>query len=169
MSGSGSHVSQNCSVPSPAPSAKSVPNAWPETRLFAALLALLILFQFPDVVLGARTFVFRDFGLYGYPLAYYQRECFWHGELPLWNPLNNCGIPFLAQWSTLPLYPLSLLYLLLPLSWALAMFCLVHLFLGGMGMYFLARNWTKNNLAAALAAIAFAFNGFTLNCLIWPH
>jgi hypothetical protein len=52
--------------------------------------------------------------------------------------LNDCGLPFLAQWNTMTLYPLSLFYLLLPLSWSLGVFCLGHLFLGGMGMYFLS-------------------------------
>src|SRR3989442_9058432 len=68
---------------------------------FAALLALLIFILFPDVILGTRTFIFRDFGLFGYPVAFFHRESFWRGEVPLWNPLNDCGIPFLAEWNTL--------------------------------------------------------------------
>src|SRR5205085_4796405 len=46
-------------------------------------------------------------------------------------------------------------------------------------MFFLARRWTSlrgnataaqagNNFAAAFAGVAFAFNGFTLNLLMWP-
>ena len=107
-------------------------DAWFTPGRFALLLALFILAMFPDVILGGRTFIFRDFGLFGYPLAYHYRESFWHGEIPLWNPLNNCGIPFLAQWNTMVLYPGSLFYLLLPLEWSLGMFNLLHLFLCGM-------------------------------------
>ena len=113
--------------------------------------------------------IFRDYGLFGYPLAFYHRESFWRGEVPLWNPLNDCGIPFLAQWSTMVLYPGSLFYLLLPLSWSLGVFCLAHLFLAGLGMYFLAHRWTANRLAASVAGLAFAFNGFTLSSLMWPN
>jgi hypothetical protein len=142
---------------------------WLTPGHFAALLALLILAMFPDVLLGGRTFIFRDFSAFGYPLAYHYRESFWHGELPLWNPLSHCGLPFLAQWNTLVLYPGSLLYLLLPLEWSLGFFNLLHLFLCGMAMYALAWNWTGNRLAATLAGLAFAFNGFTLNCLMWPN
>ena len=58
---------------------------------FAALLALLIFASWPDVLLGDASFVLRDFSVFGYPIAHYHRECFWRGELPLWNPLNNCG------------------------------------------------------------------------------
>ena len=136
---------------------------------FALLLATFIVAWFPEVAFGTRSFVFRDFGMYGYPVAHYFRESFWRGEVPLWNPYSNCGVPFLSQWSTLVCYPGSLFYLLLPLPWSLNAFCLVHLFLGGMGMYFFARRLTNNNTAGAIAGLAYSFNGLTLSCLIWPH
>ena len=117
---------------------------------------------------GSGTFVARDFGDFSYPVAHYQRECFWHGELPLWNPYNECGTPFLAQWNTMCLYPPALFYLLLPLRWSLGMFCLLHLWFGGLGMYFLAHRWTRNRLAASVAGVVFAFNGLSLNLLMWP-
>ena len=135
---------------------------------FALLLALLIFAAFPQVLLGLQTFVIRDYGFFVYPLAHFQRQCFWHGELPFWNPYNNCGIPFLAQWNTMPLYPPSLMYLLLPLTWSLGCFGLLHLWFAGLGMFFLARQWTGNSFAAAFAGVVFAFNGFTLNLLMWP-
>jgi hypothetical protein len=135
---------------------------------FGILLALLAFASFPQVVLGLETFVARDFGFFAYPLAHFQQECFQSGDLPFWNPYNNCGVPFLAQWNTMPLYPPALFYLLLPLKWALSMFSLLHLWWAGLGMYFLARRWTGNNFAAAFAGVAFAFNGFTLNLLMWP-
>ncbi len=135
---------------------------------FALLLGALIFAAFPQVLLGLETFVVRDFGFFAYPLAQYQRECFWRGELPLWNPYNNCGVPFLAQWNTMPLYPPALLYLLLPLSWSLGAFCLLHLFWAGFGMYHLAHRWTGSRLAGAVAGVLFAFNGFSLNLLMWP-
>jgi hypothetical protein len=135
---------------------------------FGILLALLIFAAFPQVLLGLQTFVARDFGFFAYPLAQFQRDCFWHGEIPFWNPYNNCGVPFLAQWNTMPLYPPALIYLTLPLTWSLSFFCLLHLWSAGLGMFFLARRWTGNNFAAAFAGVMFAFNGFTLNLLMWP-
>jgi len=135
---------------------------------FGILLALLIFAAFPQVLLGLQTFVVRDYGFFAYPLAHFQQECFHHGELPFWDPYNNCGVPFLAQWNTMPLYPLSLIYLLLPLTWSLSFFCLLHLWFAGVGMYFLARRWTGSNFAAAFAGVAFSFNGLSLNLLMWP-
>ncbi len=141
---------------------------WFAPKPFALLLGLLIFATFPEVLLGLKTFVVRDYGFFAYPLAHFQREAFLHGELPLWNPLNNCGVPFLAQWNTMPLYPPALLYLLPPLEWSLSFFCLAHLWFAGFGGYLLGRRWTQNNFAAAFAGVAFAFNGLTLNLLMWP-
>ena len=58
--------------------------------------------------------------------------------------------------------------LLLPLPWSLPAFCLFHVFLAGLGMYFLARRWTGSQAGAALAGVVFLFNGLTLNFLMWP-
>lgn len=136
---------------------------------FAIVLMALLAAAYPDVLFQFQTFCFRDFGYFGYPLAHYHRESFWRGEIPLWNPLSNCGLPFLAQWNTLTLYPGSLIYLLLPLPWSLSAFCLLHLFWAGMAMYWLAHRWTGHRFAACVAGLAYAFNGLSLNCLMWPN
>ena len=144
-------------------------DSWFTPRRFALLLEALIFESYPEVILGSGTFFHRDFGFFGYRLAAYQRECFWRGELPLWTPLSYCSLPFRAQWNTLTLYPPALSYLLLPLSWALGVFCLGHLFFGGLGMYFLACRWTENRLAATVAGLAFSFNAVLLHSLMWPN
>ena len=143
--------------------------AWFTPGRFAALLGAVLAVNFAAVLFGGQSFFLRDFGYFSHPLAHYHRECFWRGEIPLWNPYNNLGLPFLAQWNTLTLYPGSLIYLLLPLPWSLNLFCVLHAFVGGLGMYFLARRWTENNFAAAVAGLLFVFNGFTLNCLMRPN
>jgi hypothetical protein len=142
---------------------------WLSPAKFAVLLALLLAAAFPDVLFAGRSFFYRDFGVLAYPTVFYHREAFWHGQLPLWNPLSDCGVPFLAQWGTMVLYPGALIYLLLPLPWSLNFFCLAHLWLAGFGMYVLARRWTGHHLAAALAGMAFVFNGVTQSCLLWPN
>jgi hypothetical protein len=142
---------------------------WFSPRVFSSALGVLILVMFPAVILGTKTFYFRDYCEFGYPLAFYGRQSFWQAQVPLWNPLNNCGIPFLAQWNTLVCYPLSTIYLLFPLPWSLSFFCLFHLWLGGVGMYFLTLRLTGNYLSASVAGILFAFNGLTLNFLMWPN
>ncbi len=139
------------------------------TARFALLLLLGLAAFYPGALVGSRTLFYRDFGFFGYPLAFFHRESFWRAEIPLWNPLNCCGLPFLAQWNTLVVYPGSLLYLLLPMPWSLNLFCLGHLFLAGLAMYWLAWEWVGNRSAAAVAGVAFALNGLSLNSLMWPN
>ncbi|HEY5912948.1 MAG TPA: YfhO family protein [Verrucomicrobiae bacterium] len=141
---------------------------WLTPLRFALVLAVFIFAAFPSLLLGTATFAYRDFGMFSYPVAFFHKESFWRGEIPLWNPYNYCGIPFLAQWNTMVLYPPSVIYLLLPLTWSLPFFCLAHLFSGGLGMYYLAREWTRNQLAAGVAGVIFSFSGLMLNFLMWP-
>ncbi|MDX1950762.1 MAG: hypothetical protein SFY81_01180 [Verrucomicrobiota bacterium] len=137
------------------------------TRHLILLLALLLLLAFPGPMLGYHTFFYRDFGVMGYPTVDYHKNSLWSGELPLWNPYSNCGVPFLAQWGTLVLYPGSLIYLLLPLPWSVNFFCLLHLLLAGVGMFRLARNCTRSTFASIVAALLFLFSGVTLASLQW--
>jgi hypothetical protein len=151
------------------PDAAYLQNAWFGPRRFALFLMLVLIATFPKVALGLETFFYRDFGVLAYPAIYHHHASFWRGELPLWNPLSNCGAPFLAQWGTMVLYPFSLFYLLLPLPWSVNFFCLIHLFGAGLGMYFLARRWTANDFAASIAGTGFVLNGITFSCLLWPN
>ncbi|HEY3915400.1 MAG TPA: YfhO family protein [Verrucomicrobiae bacterium] len=131
------------------------------------LLAVLVFVTYPGLVIGTRAFAYRDAGLFTYPVAYYFRYCVWHGQWPLWNPYNNCGIPFLAQWNTMTLYPPSCIYLALPMPWSLNIFLFAHLFLAALGMYRLAREWFGSRFGASVAALAFAWNGLSLEFLAW--
>ncbi len=131
------------------------------------LLGVLVVITQPWIVFGTRVFTYRDAGLFTYPVTYYFRDCFWEGHWPLWNPYNNCGIPFLAQWNTLALYPASLIYLLLPMPWSLNIYLLAHIFLAALGMYCLCHYWFGSRLGASVAAMAFAWNGLSLQFLAW--
>lgn len=136
---------------------------------FAGVLLLLTLVCHHPVFLGSETFVLRDFGLFGYPLAHHVKESLLAGQVPLWNPLNDCGHPFLAQWNTMVLYPPALLNLVLPLSWSVGLLAVLHLYVGGLGMYALALRWTRNTWGAAFAGIGYAFSGIVQNSLMWPN
>ena len=153
-----------------APAAGAADRSWMEAftpgRL-ALVIALFLFVLYPAVILGAQTFFYQDYGLFTYPNARYLQDCLWRGEVPLWNPLNNCGVPFLAQWNTSVCYPPALVAALLPLPWALNILVLGHLVLAGVGMYLLAWRWTQNRLAASIAGVAFGLNGLLLNCLLW--
>ena len=103
---------------------------WFSPGRYSLILALAVVAAFPGVFFWGQTFYYSDFASYGFPLAHFFRESFWHGAVPLWNPLSNCGLPFLAQWNTQVLYPPALFYLLFPLAHAFGLFCMLHLFRG---------------------------------------
>src|SRR2546427_926884 len=136
---------------------------------FALALGLLLLVSFPDVLLGWNSFFTRDFSSFGYPLAYHVQQSCRAGEVPLWNPFNFTGLAFLAQWNTLCLYPGSLIYIWLPLPWSLNLFNLLHLFLGGLGMFCLARRWLNDGNASSIAGVGYAFGGVTISSAPWPN
>jgi hypothetical protein len=85
----------------------------------------------------------------------------------VWNPYDCCGLPFLAQFNTLALYPLSLIYLLLPLTWSLPAFCLFHVFSAAWACI----SWRGAGRVRRRGRRWrgwFAFNGLSLNFLMWP-
>src|SRR6266487_2025331 len=137
-------IQENAEIRSlPGPGA-APPHKWLTPGRFALLLGLLVFAGYPDVFLGSHSFFDRDFGLFTFPIAHFTHESIWRGEIPFWNPFNNCGIPLLAQWNTTVCYPPSWIYVLFPLPWSLNFFCLGHLMLAGLGMYWLAFRWTQN-------------------------
>jgi hypothetical protein len=151
------------------PDSRVAADDWFSRGRLLLLLGGFVIVAFPTVVIGTHSFFYRDMVQFGYPLAHFHREAFWRGEMPFWNSYNNCGLPFLAQWNTLVLYPGSLIYLLLPLPWSMNLFVLVHLFVAASGMYTLARQWTGSPFGACVAALVFSWNGFTLHSLMWPN
>ncbi len=149
--------------------AHSDTNSWFGIGLLVALLAFLICATYPEIIFKGHVFVYRDAGIFNYPTHYFARESWRSGEVPLWNPWNNCGIPFLAEWNVMALYPLSAIFVWFEPPQSITYFSLLHFFIAGIGMYFLARRWTGNKFAACVAGLAFAWNGLTLHALMWPN
>ncbi|HEY3760135.1 MAG TPA: YfhO family protein [Verrucomicrobiae bacterium] len=146
---------------------KSNDAGWLTTRSFLLLLAAALFAAFPQILLGTRTFFYRDFGALGYPGAVFNHDSLLRGELPLWDPYSHCGVPWLAQMGSW--YPVQWLCYFLPLPWSENFVMLVHLWFGGFGMFWLLRRWNLGNYAAAFGAFAFIFNGVTLSCLQWGN
>ncbi len=138
-------------------------------RCFSLILTLFLIIRFWSIFIGSEAFMLRDFSMFGYPLAAHLQNSLFAGELPLWNPLNQAGMPHLAQWNTMVLYPPMVLAALFPLAWSLSVFCILHQLLGGLGAWQLAHRFTNDRMAAALAGAAFVGNGLVQNCLMWPN
>lgn len=145
------------------------PSRWLSAPGFSACLLAGLVICFPGVVGGWEAFFYRDHGVLAYPSLFHLRASLAEGAFPLWNPLSNCGAPFAAQWGPMAYYPPLWLFLILPLPQGLGWFCLAHLLLAGLGMYFLARRWTGHAAAACLAGWWYVFNGATFSCIMWPN
>jgi hypothetical protein len=70
----------------------------------------------------------------------------------------------MGQW-----YPANFFCALLPLPWALNFTLLLHLLLGGGGMYALTRRWGADGFAASFAGFAFVFSGVSFSCFQWSN
>jgi len=89
-------------------------------------------------------------------------------ELPLWNPQLFAGIPFFAAGQHSALYPLSLVYYLLPLDAAYGWFILLNLWLAGLFMAGYMRALAVGRAGAALAGLVYQLCGFMIANAVFP-
>jgi len=124
-------------------------------------VALVVAYFAP--ALTTRTLFAADLQVHFFPIRNYIHEVYRAGHLPLWNPLIQGGMPLLADPNNLALYPTILLWFLLPPVAAFNLEIVLHVVLGGIGAYLLARELRLSQCAAFVAATIFALCGFTLS------
>lgn len=90
------------------------------------------------------------------------------GEIPLWNPHQFSGIPFLAAGQQQVAYPLSLIYYVLPLSTAYGWFTVVNLWLAGVFMFLFVRALGISRFGATLAGITYQLCGMFIASAVFP-
>jgi O-antigen/teichoic acid export membrane protein len=152
-----------------------------------ALLLLLPLLLYAPVVLGPKTLLpadvlflhepyradadtlgvdypqnhlVADLILENYVWKQFLVEAIQEQELPLWDPYIFAGHPFLANGQHSALYPLSIVFYLLPLWRAYGVFAWLQLGLAGGFMYIFARVLGVRRLGSLIAGITFQFSGF---------
>lgn len=162
----------------------------------AALLFLLPLILFWPQTLGGRTLIPTE-NLYQFePYATYRevvkapaipynalvsdlvlqnfhwksfiRESLAAGEIPLWNPHQFSGIPFLAAGQQSTLYPFSLIYYVMPLAAAYGWFTVTQLWLAGVCMFLLVRGLGVGRMGGALAGAVYQLSGFFVVSAVFP-
>ncbi len=89
------------------------------------------------------------------------------GELPLWNPQIFTGLPFLAAGQASTLYPLNILFYVLPLDVAFGWFTALQVGLAGANMYLLGRVLRLRRPAALLSGVVFMFSGFLIVSVVF--
>ena len=90
------------------------------------------------------------------------------GRLPFWDPHQFSGSPYWSNGSGAPLFPLHLLFALLPLQLGLVVLPWLRLVIGGCGAWRLARELGLGRPAALVAALAFPLSGMITGFLLYP-
>jgi len=131
------------------------------------LLGMVAIFFGPFLLTG-KTFLLRDLWFLFYPGYVFYRESLLQGHLPLWNHYFACGEPFLADAERGVLYPLNLIYLVMPAGQAMTLLSAIHILLAGAGTYALSRVWRLSVPASLLAAVGYAFSTATMTRIEFP-
>ena len=113
--------------------------------------------------------IVSDLLLEHYPRRLLATQILRAGELPLWNPYIMSGMPLLADGYSALLYPLSILFVVLPLARAFGWYALLHLVIAGVGTYWLARGLMPRRLPAMTAGLTYMGCGFTMTWLGFPE
>jgi O-antigen/teichoic acid export membrane protein len=160
-----------------------------------ALLLLLPLLLYAPVALGSKTLLpvdslflhepyradaddlgvdypqnhlVADLILENYAWKRFLVEAIQNRELPLWDPYIFAGHPFMANGQHSGLYPLSVIFYILPLWRAYGVFAWLQLGIAGVFTYVFARVLGIRRLGGLIAGVAFQFSGFMLVSSV-PH
>ena len=119
-----------------------------------------ILFLGP-VIYNGHTFAYRDSG------RFYHRQFEWNktqwqkGNIPLWNDKENLGIPVVSEASSSVFYPLQSIFLIpgFEFSFAFVLYAAIHVYLAGVGAFFLARKLGCKHFASLFCGISYSLSG----------
>lgn len=98
---------------------------------------------------------------------FYAREVL-SGHFPLWNPYILSGTPLLAVANSSVWYPLTALFALLPTDMAFGVVAWLHLLIGGISAWALARSLQIAAIPALLVPCMYLGSGFATKWLALP-
>jgi hypothetical protein len=107
--------------------------------------------------------------IYGahYPVLVYAWRSLRSGHGLLWNSLQNCGQPFLPSTPPGMLYPLNALFLVFGLDRGWAAAAVLHMAIGGAGLFYLCRGYGLGRQASLCGAYVFAVGGLGMGMAAW--
>ncbi|GAB4469475.1 MAG: YfhO family protein [Anaerolineae bacterium] len=107
-----------------------------------------------------------DFSGQFYAFGAYQARRLLAGEVPLWNPYNYAGHPFLADTQSAVFYPPRLVTIVASQwlgGWSYAAIqaeAIAHYWIGSLLMYLFVRAITRSSVAGLVSAITIAYGGY---------
>ena len=133
-------------------------------------LVLLVIFPFLFPLLSGKVIYWGTTSLQFISWASYAIDSLRNGLVPLWNPYNGMGAPFLANYQTAVFYPLN--WLLIPiyklfgvpgLSIGFSILVVVHLVIAAVGFSFVLKSLDRSNLAQFIGSFCWVFGGYIIS------
>ncbi len=147
--------------------------ARPDAVVVIVLVAIWLLFfwrLFTPIEADQASVKQGDFSGQFVAFGAYQYQRFAAGEVPLWDPYNNGGLPFIGDTQAAVFYPPRLVTIGLSKlagGWtyhALELEMTMHVLVGSLFMYLLVRRMTLGQVGsvfgAFIAAVIFSYGGF---------
>jgi len=106
-------------------------------RVAFFLITLLALAMFARPLFRGEVLTFRDHSDYFQPMRYFTAVELRNFRLPLWNPYNASGEPWLANPQIGVFYPPAWIFLVVPFAPAYVLYLLLHVALLGCGAFML--------------------------------
>ena len=139
------------------------PGLWFSLGFAGFLLAL-----FADPLLVRKTFASRDMIPFFLPIEKAVHESWREGKVPLMLPEVSFGRPLAANPNTGAFYPVRIAMAALPFPLSFKLFPVFHLWLAGVGAFFLARLFGISSLSAMLTGALYAGSGPALSEIVFP-
>lgn len=91
-----------------------------------------------------------------------------NGRLPLWNPHQGAGTSFFGNGESAPLFPIHLVFALLPLQLGFIFIPWARVVVAGLGAFRLAREFGMSTTAASAVAAIYPLSGMCVAFLLYP-
>ena len=134
-------------------------------RFCPVLLIIVVwLFFFWPLITGQQVVGFRDAANLYYPLFEWIDTQLAKGELPVWNPFCNYGMPTIHDGSSSIFYPGKLIFFAraLPYPARYGLYLSIHILIAALGTYWFSRTLRITRSGSTLAAFSYAFGGAVL-------
>jgi len=114
---------------------------------------------------GGEIFYCCDNLLINIPAKMFWVKNILSGTIPFWNPYLFSGTPFLSDINLSTFSPGNILYFFLDPFQALTISMLAHLFIAGIGTYWMSKQLGFQRVEATLVSIIFTFSGTMITYL----
>jgi hypothetical protein len=148
------------------------------TRSAAVILGLLVLFFISPAFFQGRFLApvdtthyvapYLDITTQMLPWWNLSKEIIRSGHFPFWNIFSGNGLPLMANMQSAVFFPLSWLFYVFNVRWALLFYSFAKLFLMGFFTYLYLKELKLSYYVSLIGAVMFAFCGANVIWFLWP-